>query len=1016
MASSPPLAEVAVDVRANLDQLDRDLAAGKKQTEAWANAVQKSVGGPARNVQTAMAGATKATNAQTVAVKGAVVANDQMVAAAERYFQKASVRLAAINAEGKAHQTAAGAIKAHTTAISEQDRATAQANARALKAAGDAGTRWANAIRSPIIEILGYVTAQKLLEIGTDALKSAGELEGLSKQLGVSTTDLQVYRFAATQLGIDQSDLDTGLRRLTERIGQAATGSKEATKAFQLVGFSVKELRDGSIDAGKALPRIADFLSRIPNPAQRAAVEVEMFGIAGQKLDPLLTQGAGGIDNLRAAAERLGVVLSEREIQEADETAKKLAAVKQVLEANVARTVAENASAIISLADALGHLTARIIQFMAANPAEAMAILGALTGARIGGLAGAVMGAGAGYVAGTAIAQNARHASADANMDLGFRRRMLDQAKADRDAMQGHRVAGESSYLFGLVKTRRVDPNARTGGTAAGANAEYARQLSLYRQAGQAAKAGPSAPPPLDPALQRQLDALNAPAGRKGPRGPSAETLARRAEAARLKAVRDQEAYDRDIGRLEQEYKDAQADLTGDHTERAKLEKEKLDREQADFDKDADAKGPSGTKQYSAVQVEALKAAEAKLISAKKELADQKESEAIAADALALNRAIGEREEEMLRAREALTTSADERRKIELRILEIEKGIEKQELETEIAAEHDPIKKRVLESKRAGLDARYEAKTNEMNRSALDARIGTAPDGTAHGYDDQIAGAAKDRDDRIGTVRAAAQAEIELTHANEEERLRILQDAADREVEIRADADKKITDLETAKRTMLLSTAQDIAENLASIAEGIAGKQSAVYRGIFATAKAFAIAQASIAMYQNIAEAMRWGFPQNLPFIAAAVAQGAAIMADISAISGSFDVGGWTGGRAGAPAGIVHGEEFVVRAGPAAANRAALEAINAGRNPSFAMMGAARSGGLMGSGDRPLNVHLQNFAPGVRHEIQRGLTRDDVVIIAREEAPKAIAADLERPNSRTRKSLARNTTTKGRTR
>lgn len=45
---------------------------------------------------------------------------------------------------------------------------------------------------------------------------------------------------------------------------------------------------------------------------------------------------------------------------------------------------------------------------------------------------------------------------------------------------------------------------------------------------------------------------------------------------------------------------------------------------------------------------------------------------------------------------------------------------------------------------------------------------------------------------------------------------------------------------------------------------------------------------------------------------------------------GRFDTGGWTGGRAGQPAGIVHGEEFVVKAGPAAANRSALEAMNAG--------------------------------------------------------------------------------------
>lgn len=45
---------------------------------------------------------------------------------------------------------------------------------------------------------------------------------------------------------------------------------------------------------------------------------------------------------------------------------------------------------------------------------------------------------------------------------------------------------------------------------------------------------------------------------------------------------------------------------------------------------------------------------------------------------------------------------------------------------------------------------------------------------------------------------------------------------------------------------------------------------------------------------------------------------------------GSFDTGGWTGGNRGQVRGFVHGEEFVVKAGPAAANRAMLEQLNAG--------------------------------------------------------------------------------------
>lgn len=50
----------------------------------------------------------------------------------------------------------------------------------------------------------------------------------------------------------------------------------------------------------------------------------------------------------------------------------------------------------------------------------------------------------------------------------------------------------------------------------------------------------------------------------------------------------------------------------------------------------------------------------------------------------------------------------------------------------------------------------------------------------------------------------------------------------------------------------------------------------------------------------------------------------------VPSFGASWETGGWTGGTRGKIAGAVHGEEFVVKAGPAAANRAMLEALNAG--------------------------------------------------------------------------------------
>jgi hypothetical protein len=252
------------------------------------------------------------------------------------------------------------------------------------------------------------------------------------------------------------------------------------------------------------------------------------------------------------------------------------------------------------------------------------------------------------------------------------------------------------------------------------------------------------------------------------------------------------------------------------------------------------------------------------------------------------------------------------------------------------------------------------------------------------------------------------------------ERERILQESADRRVDIEMEAAKKILDLETQRKTLLLKNGEDIASGLATIAEGIAGKQSGLYRGLFATAKAFAIAQASIALYQNVAEAMKYGFPQNIPFIAAAIAQGATIMSSISAISGSFKVGGHTGyGNDSDEAGVVHRNEYVFDANATRRiGKQNLDSIRAGRNPTAGITASANdNGGLANAGQQQRGRVLVKQMPGVAVEYRENMTTGDVEMIAKRavetHAPGVVATDMARPNSRTRKALQRNTTARG---
>ena len=143
--------------------------------------------------------------------------------------------------------------------------------------------------------------------------------------------------------------------------------------------------------------------------------------------------------------------------------------------------------------------------------------------------------------------------------------------------------------------------------------------------------------------------------------------------------------------------------------------------------------------------------------------------------------------------------------------------------------------------------------------------------------------------------------EEEIQRSYERRREAILEEMALTEQEktdllVRAEQQRKdqLEVLEQERQMMVVSSAASIADSLASITKDSLGEQSKAYRVMFAISKGFAVAEAAVAMAQNIANASKIGFPQNLPMIAGAVAQGAQIAAILSGAnySGAYDRGG----------------------------------------------------------------------------------------------------------------------------
>lgn len=247
--------------------------------------------------------------------------------------------------------------------------ATERATGRIDRAVSNISQRTSAAFSVARTAALGFVASigvGTFTRLASEGLTYASSIGTISQQLGVSARALQEYRYAATQVGLETGEIDDALRELTLSLGEAADGSRTKAEAFARLGVDLRDATGAVIDAGDALPLIAQGLERIETPAERAAVLVAALGEEGQRLAPLLARGATGINNLRDAAHRMGVVLSDRQIQQADQAADKLAEVRAVLEARIAGVVSENADGISDLANALTDVATEAVRAAAA--------------------------------------------------------------------------------------------------------------------------------------------------------------------------------------------------------------------------------------------------------------------------------------------------------------------------------------------------------------------------------------------------------------------------------------------------------------------------------------------------------------------------------------------------------------------------------------------------------------------------------------------------------------------------
>lgn len=150
-----------------------------------------------------------------------------------------------------------------------------------------------------------------LFGIAKKSADATDRIDKLSQKIGISRKGFQELEYVLSQNGTDIEKLQVGLKSLTQRMGEAVEGTGEGAKAFETLNLSAVDLNGNLKTQEVMFEDAAKALMQLPAGAEKSQLAFDLFGKAGLELMPMLNGSADGFDQLKQAANDMGLVLGD---------------------------------------------------------------------------------------------------------------------------------------------------------------------------------------------------------------------------------------------------------------------------------------------------------------------------------------------------------------------------------------------------------------------------------------------------------------------------------------------------------------------------------------------------------------------------------------------------------------------------------------------------------------------------------------------------------------------------------
>ena len=166
--------------------------------------------------------------------------------------------------------------------------------------------------KTGLIAVAGVAGMGLMIKSSIQVIDKLGKV---SSKLGVTSQELQRFRFAAKLAGVEETALDMGLQRFIRRVGEAAQGTGEAKDALKKMGIQLTNSNGRVRSATDLLGQVSEALKKTKDPAERLRLAFKLFDSEGVAMVNMLKGGKTALNSTMMEADKLGFVLSDRVVE-----------------------------------------------------------------------------------------------------------------------------------------------------------------------------------------------------------------------------------------------------------------------------------------------------------------------------------------------------------------------------------------------------------------------------------------------------------------------------------------------------------------------------------------------------------------------------------------------------------------------------------------------------------------------------------------------------------------------------